>query len=663
MGAASVSGTRYLLQESEFPLIQTAPSHPQPGSNQFAVNRFWRALLSVARRQPFRMAILVFLHLSLFALVFLSAYLIRYDFVLPDGLWGSVGRATALVVAAKVILFYAMGHFHGWWRYVTFVDLRNLVHVSFLSMLLIAFLDYMLSPAIAIPRSTLLIDTLLTVIVIGGLRSTWRFSDEVFGTSIRRRQRRGVLLVGTDHRIGQLASQINSIQSMPCRVCGLLSTSDIVPRRAFLGGVRIVGSVKGAVEAAMSLNVNEILVPAGEVSGGILRSLMDRCNSNDMQVRVIPRFEDAMVGHEEIPLRPINIEDLLRRDPVTLDTVEVEKLLRGKCVLVTGAGGSIGSEICRQVLRFQPAELILLGRGENRIHAIYNELNSLALSLGVKLHIEIGDITDRLRMKRLFETCKPEIVFHAAAHKHVPLMELHPGEAVKNNIMGTKVIAALADKYNVGHLVMVSTDKAVNPTSIMGCSKHLAERVIYDFAQTSDTKFAIVRFGNVLGSAGSVIPIFQEQIRRGGPITITDKRMTRYFMSIPEASQLVIQAAAQCKGGEIFVLDMGDPIEIVQLAEDLVALSGLPKNSIEFEFTGIRPGEKLFEELYFSDEMTLETQHPKVRAAYPRDFRETYAATGIDSLIALADERPEVVRAAIKRLVFPETKIVEAHVG
>jgi FlaA1/EpsC-like NDP-sugar epimerase len=405
------------------------------------------------------------------------------------------------------------------------------------------------------------------------------------------------------------------------------------------------------VSVAEKVGASDILVPSGSLDGATLRKLTEKCNQSELTIRVLPRFEDAMAGTQHIPLRPLDIEDLLRRAPVELDTNEVESVLTGKRIMVTGAGGSIGSEICRQVMKFGPRELILLGRGENRIHAIYGELKPIAEAHGVQLHIEIGDITDEPRMRRLFETRSPQIVFHAAAHKHVPLMELHPGEAVKNNINGTRVVASFAKEFGVDRFVMVSTDKVVNPTSIMGCTKHLAERVIYEFAQSNKTKFAVVRFGNVLGSAGSVIPHFQEQVRRGGPITVTDPRMTRYFMSIPEASQLVIQSGAMCKGGEIFVLDMGEPVRIVQLAEDLVSLSGLPAGSIEIEFVGIRPGEKLYEELYFQDEETIPTSHPKVRAAYPRDFQGSDISEEITALIASADGDPAEVAAAIVRLV------------
>ena len=296
----------------------------------------------------------------------------------------------------------------------------------------------------------------------------------------------------------------------------------------------------------------------------------------------------------------------------------IGRLIEGRTVMVTGAGGSIGSEICRQLLRFNPRMLLLVGRGENRIFKVERKLR--AIYSAAALQPCIADITDEARVRQLFTQFHPEVVFHAAAHKHVPLMEMNVGEAIRNNVGGTKTMAEMAHEFGVRNFVFISTDKAVHPTSIMGVSKQIAERFVHAMSQISSTCFTVVRFGNVLGSDGSVVPIFQDQIRRGGPITVTDPRMTRFFMTIPEASQLVLQAAAMGQGGEIFVLEMGEPVKIVDLARDLVRLSGLPEDSIEICFTGIRPGEKLYEELYFDDEETLATAHPKLRAAYHRPY-------------------------------------------
>jgi FlaA1/EpsC-like NDP-sugar epimerase len=316
---------------------------------------------------------------------------------------------------------------------------------------------------------------------------------------------------------------------------------------------------------------------------------------------------------------------------------------------VTGAGGSIGSEICRQVLRFGPKQLILLGRGENRIFALERELRQL--DHDSQIHAFIGDITVPDRMRAAFEKYEPGVVFHAAAHKHVALMEQNAGEAIRNNIVGTRNVVDLAHEFKSECFVQISTDKVVNPTSVMGASKHLAERYVQASSENSSTRCVVCRFGNVLGSEGSVVPIFQEQIRSGGPITITDERMKRFFMSIPEASQLVLQAGAMGKGGDIFVLDMGEPVRIVDLARDLIRLSGLGEDSIEIQFTGARPGEKLFEELYFDEESTLPSAHAKLRTAYHRPFTFKAVVENLNSLESLIDAENHEVRAAFERLI------------
>ncbi|MCH2203378.1 MAG: polysaccharide biosynthesis protein [Fuerstiella sp.] len=615
--------------------------------------RFFEAVLryvplSIVLDPVLRFPLLLALHALLFLMIYGIAYTARFNFELTAGNWQRFGATVGPVIVVKIFVFYFGKHFHGWWRYVTFADLKSLLKVSALSMIVVSFVDYFLLPS-QIPRLTVVLDTICTVLVIGGLRCTWRFADESIG--IGRKVTCAALLVGTDRETGQLAAQINSSQSMPFRVEALLASAKDYRKKAILGGVPVLGDLDEVCEIARKASANIVLVRSGTLDGRVLRSLNEKCNSADIKLCVLPRFEDAMSGDEKIPLRNLDINDLLKRGPVKLDTTKVESLITGRRILITGAGGSIGSEICRQVMRFGPAELVLLGRGENRIYAIHCELEPKALEAGTVLHQEIGDITDERRMENLFEFRRPDIVFHAAAHKHVPLMELNPGEAIKTNVLGTKVVATQADRFGASHFLMVSSDKAVNPTSIMGATKQLAERVICDLAQTSNTKFATVRFGNVLGSAGSVIPRFQQQIRNGGPITITDERMTRYFMSIPEASQLVIQAAAMCRGGEIYVLDMGKPVRIVDLARDLVTLSGLPKESIEFEFTGIRPGEKLYEELYFSDEATLPTTHPRVRAAYPGAVMESNGISELTTFVAIADQKPDDVRLALAAMV------------
>jgi FlaA1/EpsC-like NDP-sugar epimerase len=593
---------------------------------------------------------LLALHVVLFAAIYAFAFFARYNFETTTKVTALFWTTLGPVVLTKLAVFYFGAHFHGWWRYVTFADLRALLKVSLLSMVVVAFLDYFVLPFHAtIPRLSIVLDMIMTVMVIGGLRCTWRFGDELFGTTMPNRKKRPAVLVGCDHQIGKLAAQINSSRSMNCRVNALVADYKGYRRKAVMGGVPVLGHLDDIVQVAEKIGADDVLVLTGTLDGPVLRQLTDQCNEAKLRVRLLPRFEDAMAGSDKIPLRQLDIEDLLRRDPVKLNTDRVASLLSGKKVLVTGAGGSIGSEICRQVMKFGPSELILLGRGENRIHAINGELRLQAQELGVTLRIEIGDITDRPRMERLFSSHSPQIVFHAAAHKHVPLMELHPGEAIKNNAMGTKILAELADRHSVEQMVLISTDKAVRPTSVMGATKAMAERVMHAVAMGSNTRYCAVRFGNVLGSAGSVVPLFQEQIEKGGPITITDVRMTRFFMSIPEASQLVLQAAGMSKGGEIFVLDMGESIRIMDLAQDVIRLSGLPADSIEIKEVGMRPGEKLFEELSTAEEETMETDHPKVMAFYQSPFPQDDVFHRLDSLLANANKLPA---AQIRRDLF-----------
>ncbi len=615
------------------------------------VEIFTASLSNYLRQPRVRVPLLIATHVFLFSVIYAFSFAIRYDFELDDRTRFLLRGTLPPVVLTKLLVFYFGRHFHGWWRYVTFADLGALLRVALLSMVMVVFVDYYaLMFSSPIPRLSILLDTLLTIIVVGGLRCSWRFFDEQLVPFVQRRKVRPALMVGTDHAVGQLIGHINSNQCLDLKVRALLSpTKDW--HRGLIGNVPIAGTIADIAAVAAKYRAQDVLVAAGLINGRELRELVVACSQSGLLLRVLPRLEDALQGSSKIPLRPLDINDLLKRDPVKLDTERLVTLIRGKRVLITGAGGSIGSEICRQVMEYEPAELILLGRGENRIHAIHMELMDHAAEAEIRLTQVIGSITDEQAMRKLFRSHQPEIVFHAAAHKHVPLMELHAGEAVKNNVYGTKVVATLADEFDVGHFVLVSSDKAVNPTSVMGCTKHLAERVVHDLSRTSRTKFVVVRFGNVLGSAGSVIPIFQKQIERGGPITITDPKMTRFFMSIPEAAQLVMQSAAMCAGGEIYVLDMGQPIPIVQLAEDLVALSGLPPGSIEFEFTGIRPGEKLYEELYFDDEATVATEHAKVRAAAPRNSEAGPIITHIETLMQIVDGEPLLLRKRLSQLV------------
>ncbi len=585
-------------------------------------------------------------HLAVFVLVYKLAFLLRFDFRVPERTALAFWQSLVWILPVKLGVFYALGHFQGWWRYVTFADLAALLRATAIASLAIFLVNRVMD--LQIPRTVLVLDAMAGILVLGSIRSSWRMMHEQLFPAFRRDDYRYALLVGDDPSSGLIAHQIHSHSHLRYRVRALVTTSGTLPG-AWCGGIPVLGGLGKVAEFAARYGAEDVLVIAGTLPGGTVRELMRICKAAKLTLKIIPPMEEFVRGYRRIPVRDIDIDDLLGRDPVKLDLKGIGTLLRGERVLVTGAGGSIGAEICRQVLKHQPAELVLLGRGENRVFTTEQELRLMAGA--TRVFPVIADVTDRARMRGVFDQYRSTVVFHAAAHKHVPLMEANIGEAVKNNCLGTRTVADLADEFAAKAFVLISTDKAVNPTSIMGATKHLAERYVHALSVHSSTRFMVVRFGNVLGSAGSVVPLFQEQIRRGGPITVTDPRMRRFFMTIPEASMLVLQAAAIGKGGEIFVLDMGEPIRVVDLARDLIRLSGLPEDAIEITFTGMRPGEKLYEELYFDDERSLATCHPKVRAALHRPADLEEVSRQFVELESLRHFSPHVLRLRLGEMV------------
>ncbi len=551
-------------------------------------------------------------HLCVFAFAYWLAFGLRFDFLIPPNMWSRMLASAPTVLAIKLIVFYFMGHYHGWWRYVTFADLTSLLRASLLALLVFVLVNHYVFAG-QIPRSVVIMDSLMTALILGTLRASWRLYREhgVFS----HRARRLALMLGADERSGLLAHQIHAHTEIPYRIIGFLDqTESRVGSR--LGGIPILGTIDRLKSMAATYHAADVLLPAHTIEGAQLRRVMDVCKESQLNLKVIPSFVDHLSSDAPLPIRDVEINDLLPRDPIELDMHRISTDLRHRVILVTGAGGSIGSEICRQVLAFNPSHLILVDNGENNLFMALRDISQRSTDTGI--HSYVVDVLDQMRLRQVFEKWRPDYVIHAAAHKHVGLMESNVAQCVRNNVLGTKSVADLANEFGTAKFVLISTDKAVNPTSVMGASKQVAERYVHALAQESKTAFVVVRFGNVLGSNGSVVPIFKEQIRQGGPITITDARMTRFFMTIPEASQLVLQAAAMGRGGEIFVLEMGHQIPVIDLARDLVRLSGLPTDSIEIRHVGMRPGEKLYEELYFEDERMLPTGHPKVRAAHHR---------------------------------------------
>jgi len=612
------------------------------------------------------MAVLL-LHALTFGCVYWLAFAIRSEFVITEHDWQTLWITLPGIVTLKLIIFYYAGHCHRSWYSVSFSDLMALLHSTVLSFLMIVALDKFFIYNFHPPRGVLVLDAALTILVLGGLRAIWRISREELSPRLWRVEYRKALILGANQSGETLARHLLADRRLKYQPVGYLD-DDETRVGSTLGGIPVWGKPMHALAIANRLGVEDILVISGVLTGSQLRSLMESCAEAEISLKVIPAYDDLLASTYSPQIRDVDINDLLRREPVQLNSDAISSLIAGRTVLVTGAGGSIGSEICRQVLKFRPKTLLLAERAENSLFLIEQEFR--AARTETQVIPCIADITDRARMEQVFRLHRPSIVFHAAAHKHVPMMEYNPGEAIKNNVLGTRQLAELADEFGVQEFVMISTDKAVNPTSIMGVSKQLAERFVHAFSEVASTKFVVVRFGNVLASNGSVVPIFQEQIRRGGPITVTHPEIERFFMTIPEASQLVLQAAAMGKGGEIFVLNMGESVRIVDLARDLIRLSGLKPDDIEIVFTGLRPGEKLYEELYFEDEEMQSTPHPKLFVAYHRPYTLADVQSAIAEVAALMHEAPEQLRLKIKELVAeysdpgsatppPERKAVE----
>jgi FlaA1/EpsC-like NDP-sugar epimerase len=601
--------------------------------------------------------VLLVLHALLFAVVFCFAFFIRSDFSLGST-WTWLSPRTLLgVVVIKTAIFYALGHCHVSWRRVSFNDLTSLVWAATLSMLVLTSVESLLLTSgrfgefQRVPRSVFVLDWAGTVLAIGGIRALWRSIREELRPIFTSKPVRTALIIGADEPGELLARSLTSATNMQYFVVGFLDDDPSLLHNR-VAGLKVLGDIDSVGREVERRRIDEVMVRSGSLTGKRFRQVLDACTQAGSQVKVLPAIDEMLAVHDNslhVKARPVEIKDLLRREPVELDNAAVRQLVEGSTVMVTGAGGSIGSEICRQVLRFHPKKLLLVERGENALFLLEQEF--CRYDPQPSFEPLIADITDAARMDQIMATHRPEVVFHAAAHKHVPMMEWNPAEAIKNNCVGTQILARLADRHGVREFVMISTDKAVNPTSVMGCSKLIAERFVQALSSESKTKFLVVRFGNVLASNGSVVPIFQEQIRLGGPITITHPDISRYFMMIPEASQLVLQAAAMGNGGEIFVLDMGESVKIVDLARDLIALSGLGEDDIEIVFTGLRPGEKLYEELYFDDEQRVPTSHPKVFCALHRPTTRAAAEAVIDALADVTDDEPEVVKSRLRELV------------
>ena len=619
-----------------------------------------------------RLVISALAHTVLFALSWALAFGLAYNFRQLDT-WLRPFFLPLLPVAVlvKLSVFVGMGLHRAWWRYVSLRDVFAIARGAWLSFFVIFLIYYALQNAYRFgldiepfggdrfPDSVFLLDFAGTIALVSGARLAVRLYHE----EVRPVAEGGapkLLILGAGNAAENAVREILRMPTLRYRVVGFLD-DDPAKQGARIHGIEVLGTISDVKRICEAYDVDELLIAMPSATRAEMRRVVELCQGTELRFKTLPAIEDIIAGRATVSqIRDVDINDLLGREPVTLDEDLIRESTRARVIMVTGAGGSIGSEMCRQVARFHPKRLVLVEQAEQHLFEIDRELKRSFPA--VTLVPYVADVCDAARIEHIFETERPEVVYHAAAHKHVPMMELNPGEAVKNNIQGTRVVADAAARFGCQKFVMISTDKAVNPTSVMGCSKRVAEMYIQGLDQRCQTDFVTVRFGNVLGSSGSVIPIFREQIARGGPVTVTHPDMVRYFMTIPEAAQLVLQAAAMAKGGKVFVLDMGQPVRIVDLARQMITLSGFrPDEDIKIEFVGVRPGEKLYEELMIEGEGVSRTQHPKIGIwqAKPVDFEPLAAA--IDDLVANVDSLPrDQIRQRLRQIV-PEYQLEANH--
>jgi len=548
------------------------------------------------------------------------AYLLRFNFIIPANFVTGMLNTALWVIPLQALCFIWFGLYQGVWRFASMPDLQRLFKAVVFSALAVAALLLMFQPSVVAPRTVLLLDPILLILMMGGSRFIYRAWKEhkLYGTASK--LGKPVLVLGAGDAAVSLVKEL--ARSTEWLVVGILDDDNRMHGRQ-IQGVKVISGLLQLPEVSTSLDVSHVIIAMPSVAHQARRRAVEISNESGLTVLSVPSFEDLMSGKVSISqIRPIEVEDLLGREPVKLDDLGLHDLLENQTVMVTGAGGSIGSELCRQIVRFNPGILVCYDVSEFALYQLEQEFSAQAVR--TKVVYILGDIKNEQRLKLILSRYQPSSVFHAAAYKHVPLMEnQNVAEALSNNVLGTYTLAKACKEAHVEKFVMVSTDKAVNPTNVMGASKRLAEMVcqgMQDVSKTDTvgTRFVIVRFGNVLGSSGSVIPKFREQIAKGGPVTVTHPEITRYFMSIPEATQLVMQAGVMGTGAEVFVMDMGEPVKIADLAKDMIKLSGLQEDEISIEYTGLRPGEKLYEELLADDEQTLPTPHPKLRIAMAR---------------------------------------------
>lgn len=538
-------------------------------------------------------------------------------------------------------IMYCMKLYNRIWQYASVPETLAILKAVVLSCAASYLLTFLFFGE-GVPISIMIQSLETMALLIGGARFIWKY--RYYNDAKKKKNTQKALIIGAGDCGSLIVKELQSNLSSNLNPIGFID-DDLTKHKHQIHGIPVIGARNEIVETVAKLKVDYIIIAMPSASRSDITDIIEICKSTNAKLKIFPTLSDVIKGKIAIQqIRDVQVEDLLGREAVNVDLEGIANYVQQKTVLVTGAGGSIGSELCRQIAPFLPTKLVLLGHGENSIYTIEMELRNKFPALS--LETIIADIQDRSRIEEVFREFRPHVVFHAAAHKHVPLMERNPAEAIKNNVFGTRNVAECADQYNAERFVLISTDKAVNPTSVMGTTKRIAEMIIQSLNNRSNTVFAAVRFGNVLGSRGSVIPRFKEQIKNGGPVTVTHPEMIRYFMTIPEAVQLVIQAGSLASGGEVFVLDMGEPVKIVDLARDLIRLSGFePGIDIKINYSGIRPGEKLYEELLTNEEGLASTKHDRIYIGKPLEIEMSTLLADINTLARLLNqEKTEIYR-------------------
>ncbi len=583
------------------------------------------------------------------------ALMIRFDlnfYNVPSEYLNEVWRTIPYMMAITLIIFWGLRLYSSLWSYAGALEMMYVVSACILDAIAVAALILVRNwgDMFPVPRSFYILYGLFLLVLIMGCRYSYRGFRVIRNMRRDGVYRRNVLVIGAGEAGNQLIKEINNSRYVRKKVVGVID-DDKTKIGNYIHGAKVVGDRSCIRDKVLELHVHEIIIAMPSASPKQMKGILDICKETGCELKRLPGIYQLVNGEVGISkLKDVDVNDLLGREPVTVDLESIMGYVSGKIIMVTGGGGSIGSELCRQIAGHKPKQLIILDIYENTTYDIQNELKVKFPELD--LVVLIGSVRNTNRMNWIFETYHPEIIYHAAAHKHVPLMEESPNEAIKNNVLGTWKIVQAADHYHVKRFVMISTDKAVNPTNIMGASKRICEMIIQTYNKRSNTEYVAVRFGNVLGSNGSVIPLFKKQIERGGPVTVTDPNIVRYFMTIPEAVSLVLQAGAYAKGGEIFVLDMGEPVKILDLAKNLILLSGhKPDEDIQIVFTGLRPGEKLYEEMLMDEEGLQDTENNLIHIGKPIELDEEKFLNQLEKLKEYVVTEPSDIREWVKEIV------------